>query len=90
MIHELKILPEYFEAVRDGRKPFEIRKNDRGFTVGDVVFLNEYKDGSYTKRCIVAEITYLIDDEAFCKEGFVVFGIKRLFSFRRLWGGAAR
>lgn len=30
-IHELKILPEYFEAVVSGNKRFEIRKNDRNY-----------------------------------------------------------
>lgn len=30
-IHELKILPEYFEAVVSGDKRFEIRKNDRNY-----------------------------------------------------------
>ncbi|MEG2938126.1 MAG: DUF3850 domain-containing protein, partial [Vagococcus sp.] len=28
-VHELKIGSEFFEAVKDGRKKFEIRKNDR-------------------------------------------------------------
>ena len=31
MTHALKIRPEYFEAVQTGRKPFELRWNDRGF-----------------------------------------------------------
>lgn len=42
MIHELKILHEYFEAVTSGRKQFEIRKNDRGFKVGDQLILCEH------------------------------------------------
>ena len=31
MTHELKILPMYFQAVWDGDKTFEVRKNDRGY-----------------------------------------------------------
>ncbi|EAG9779059.1 DUF3850 domain-containing protein, partial [Listeria monocytogenes] len=31
--HELKIAPEYFAAVTEGRKTFEIRKNGRDFQV---------------------------------------------------------
>jgi len=38
MVHELKILPAYFEAVCEGRKNFEIRNNsDRGFNAGDAL-----------------------------------------------------
>ena len=36
MIHELKTLPEYFEAVIKGKKLFEVRKFDRPFQKGDM------------------------------------------------------
>lgn len=35
--HNLKILPEYYIAVSDGSKTFEIRKNDRDFHLGDIL-----------------------------------------------------
>ena len=43
MAHHLKTLPEYFQAVIDGTKPFEIRNNDRGFKPGDSVILEEFE-----------------------------------------------
>ena len=44
MIHELKILPEYFEAVASGEKTFELRKDDREprFEVGHALILREW------------------------------------------------
>ena len=39
MLHELKISPEYYDAVVNGIKPFEIRKNDRNYSVGDALRL---------------------------------------------------
>lgn len=51
MIHELKISPEYYMDVVSGVKPFEIRKNDRDFKVGDCVKLNEYDaENGYTGK----------------------------------------
>lgn len=41
MIHELKILPEYFNEIMYGRKKFEVRFNDRNFKVGDTLLLKE-------------------------------------------------
>lgn len=41
MIHELKIKPQYYEDIKIGLKPFEIRKNDRDFKLGDILILND-------------------------------------------------
>ncbi|WP_085044350.1 DUF3850 domain-containing protein [Ensifer aridi] len=40
MRHFLKTHPAMFRAVRDGRKNFEVRKDDRAFQAGDTVVLN--------------------------------------------------
>ena|SRR5690554_4024310 len=41
--HELKIELYDFEAIQQGVKTFEIRFNDRGYTVGDyILFLDKY------------------------------------------------
>lgn len=47
-IHVLKCWPEPFEAVRSGRKKAEIRHDDRGFEVGDVLVLQEWDPATMT------------------------------------------
>lgn len=63
MKHKLKIWPEYFQAVIDGEKKFEIRKNDRCFSVGDELLLQEYnpKKKTYTGRQALAIVLYITD-----------------------------
>lgn len=78
MIHALKIDPIFFAAVADGRKKFEVRKDDRGFQTGDYLALNELDDTreQYTRRSILARVTYILDDEMYCKNGYVIMGIE--------------
>jgi len=48
MIHELKILPQYFRHVVDMTKPFEVRReDDRTFQVGDELLLKEFVTKGY-------------------------------------------
>lgn len=60
--HELKIWPEYFQAVVDGRKTAELRKDDRGFREGDVLWLREWSavEHAYTGREATAQITHVL------------------------------
>ena len=81
--HKLKIWPRWFEAVESGLKTFEIRRDDRGFQVGDFLLLEEYRNGvgEYTGRSITRQISYIaragFDAEAFgLKEGFCVLGLE--------------
>lgn len=34
--HRLKVLIKYADAIMNGTKTFEVRKNDRGYEVGDM------------------------------------------------------
>lgn len=54
MTHELKTYPKYFQETIEGNKPFEIRKNDRNFQVGDVLILKEWDNIKYSGREIGA------------------------------------
>ena len=77
MIHELKILPEYYEEVKCGNKHFELRKNDRNYKVHDTLRLRAWKDVEYLNKApLDREIKYILKD---CKEyglmdGFVILG----------------
>lgn len=43
MNHELKTDPQVFQALVEGKKTYELRKDDRGFAVGDTLTLRETK-----------------------------------------------
>lgn len=79
MEHKLKILPEYFEAVACGDKNFELRKDDREFSVGDMVCLEEWSpaEKKYTGRCVTRSITYILRNalEYGLADGFCIISI---------------
>lgn len=73
--HLLKVWPEYFAALADGRKSFEIRKNDRDFKVGDRLTLAEWvpERSCYTGARLSATVTYATNFEQ--RPGYVVLGL---------------
>jgi hypothetical protein len=75
--HELKTWPQYFAAVRSGKKRFEIRRNDRDFSVGDILVLREFDPDSdaYTGQIEERQITFLLSEEDYgVIHGFVAIG----------------
>lgn len=79
MIHELKTMPIFFEAVWSGRKTFEVRENDRDFAVGDTLRLWEYDKNRrkpYTGRFIDCDVTYTTMFMQY--DGFIVMSIANL------------
>lgn len=62
-VHKLKIWPEYFMHVADGLKPLELRKNDRKFCAGDLIYFEEWdpEKKAYTGRACTKEIKYVLE-----------------------------
>ena len=77
-IHQIRLSPKYFDDVESGRKSFELQKNDRGYKVGDVLELLEFKDGRHTGRAMGAEVTYFLDGFAGLEDGYCILGIAPL------------
>ena len=82
MIHELKILPEYFNAVISGEKTFEIRKNDRPFHKGDLLALNEFDGQYWTGNSCLVYVDYILNNPDYVKKDMVIMGIKPCSVFR--------
>ena len=80
--HELKILPLYFQAVWDGIKTFELRKDDRDYQRGDILVLKEWDGKEYTGSALCVKVTYILQDaEKFgLKDGYIIMGIRRIVS----------
>jgi hypothetical protein len=60
--HHLKTHPRPFWAVHSRMKRYEVRKNDRGFEIGDELVLEEYEEETKkyignTIRCAVVYMT---------------------------------
>lgn len=74
--HELKVAPEYFTPLVMGIKPFEVRRKDRPYKVGDRLYLREYSYVvGYTGRHTTRTITYILDSREYCKDGLVIIGL---------------
>ena len=89
MVHELKTHPPFFSMLYCGSKNFEVRKDDRGFKLGDELLLKEFipkgfnenglNDDIYTGRILHRRIDYILKGGQFGIEpGYVVLSISML------------
>lgn len=74
--HFLKIRPGFLAAVKDGSKPFEVRRSDRDFRPGDFLFLRGFENDNYVSDYATCVVTYLLDDPEYVKDGFVILGVR--------------
>lgn len=83
MTHALKVWKEYYPSIEDGSKNFELRKDDRPFTVGDRLILQEYDKDTYTGKETERTITYILRNCSFfgLKEGYCILGIKEIENY---------
>jgi hypothetical protein len=78
--HDLKCWPAFFQAMLDGEKTFDYRKNDRDFNEGDTVVQHEYNPLSkaYTGRWFKATISYIVKEAPGLPEGYCIMQLKDL------------
>lgn len=83
--HRLKVLIKYADAIMNGTKTFEVRKNDRNFKVGDkIVFdvvTNEgYFVGAAARHPLNRQtyrIDYILDDFEGLARKYVALAISK-------------
>jgi len=86
-VHELKCWPDPFQAILDGRKRFEFRRDDRGYAVGDILDLHEWDphtryyrrvevDGISVYRAHRVLVTYILRGQHGVPDDFVVMSIE--------------
>lgn len=76
--HELKCWPEFFDAIRNEEKTFDVRKgNDRVYHVGDYLNLREYDPNrkAYTGRSQVRGVGYIMHGGPWLPEDTWVLGL---------------
>lgn len=61
-MHELKVWPAYYQALASGQKSFELRFDDRGFQVGDLLDLREYdpRTGGYPGGRALCRVDFIL------------------------------
>lgn len=89
--HRLKTLPDYWNAVNEGDKNFEVRRDDRGFQKGDTLELVrlvkkyggsgewvEDRSGDNRPYVLIRRIAYILTGgQLGIEPGYVVLGLKK-------------
>ena len=76
--HQIKLKAEFFDDAVAGRKSFELRKNDRNYKEGDVLEMEEVKDGKKTGRKCSKRIVYMMENFEGLEDGYCILGCELL------------
>ena len=83
--HRLKVLIKYADAIMNGTKTFEVRKNDRNFKVGDKIVFDVVTNEGFAVGAAARHplngttyrIDYILDDFEGLAQKYVAFSISR-------------
>jgi hypothetical protein len=77
--HTIKCWSAQFQAIVDGVKTFEFRKDDRGYQVGDLLELVEwFPEENRSGRGRSVQVTYILRGPNFgMPDGYVVMSIAK-------------
>ena len=83
--HRLKVFIKYADAIMNGTKTFEVRKNDRGYEVGDkIVFSVVSNEGisvgdavRHPLNGVTYRIDYILDDFEGLAQKYVALAISK-------------
>ena len=73
-VHDIRLGATFFDDVLECRKNFELRKNDRGYKVGDILRMMEFKEGKNTGRIVERKVIYMLEDYTGLEDGFCIMG----------------
>lgn len=73
----VKVRSEYVDDIISGKKKSELRKNDREYSVGDLLYLQEItEDNKFTGRLIIVKITHILQDEEYLQKDYACLSIE--------------
>lgn len=80
MRHRLKLLQEWFWAVHRGEKTAELRFDDRGYQVGDILELQEWNPhtGQFVGDPIEVQVSHVLRDFEGLAPGWAMLSFVRL------------
>jgi hypothetical protein len=78
--HTLKAHPLFFEAVWDGRKRFEVRRNDRDYQEGDILHIQEWDPVTklYSGRVVSALASYILSDFVGLSDQYCIISLSEI------------
>jgi len=80
--HNLKIASIYFKDMKEGRKDFEIRFDDRDYKVGNILVLHEHRSTKNTAleptgESISRKVKYVLRKFKGLRDGYLVLGLEK-------------